>query len=91
MHHADVARERLFTMRMSEEEHARLETVAKHYALNAAGLIRMLVKREDDRLRRELYSAAFDGSLPDPAAPRGAAARVLERIKPKPTKKSPKK
>jgi hypothetical protein len=43
-------RERLFTMRMSDEEHARLEEVSKHYGLNAAGVIRMLVKREHDGL-----------------------------------------
>jgi predicted DNA-binding protein len=45
-----VMRERLFTMRMSEEEHARLNEVSKHYGLNAAGTIRMLVKREHDGL-----------------------------------------
>jgi hypothetical protein len=45
-----VMRERLFTMRMSEEEHARLDGVSKHYGLNAAGTIRMLVKREHDAL-----------------------------------------
>ena len=43
-------RERLFTMRMSDEEYERLELVAKHYALNAAGVLRMLVKREADSL-----------------------------------------
>ncbi|MEO7033684.1 MAG: hypothetical protein ABI548_07375 [Polyangiaceae bacterium] len=46
-------RERLFTMRMSEEESSRLEEVSKYYALNAAGVIRMLVKREHDNLRTE--------------------------------------
>ena len=43
-------REKLFTMRMSEEESLRLETVARHYGLNAAGVIRMLVKREHDSI-----------------------------------------
>ena len=43
-------RERLFTMRMSDEEHSRLDEVSKHYGLNAAGAIRMLVKREHDAL-----------------------------------------
>lgn len=47
---AAAMRERLFTMRMSSEESDRLEAVAKHYALNAAGVIRMLVKREFDTL-----------------------------------------
>ena len=50
---AAVMRERLFTMRMSEEESTRLEEVSKHYGLNAAGTIRMLVKREHDALAGE--------------------------------------
>ena len=50
MAEAAAMRERLFTMRMSEEEALRLEEVSKHYALNAAGVIRMLVKREHDTL-----------------------------------------
>ena len=43
-------RERMFTMRLSDEESARLESVAAHYGLNAAGVLRMLVKREADAL-----------------------------------------
>lgn len=46
-------REKLFTMRMSAEESLRLETVARHYGLNAAGVIRMLVKREHDAVARD--------------------------------------
>ncbi len=41
-------REKLFTMRMSQEEGNRLDAVAAHYGLNAAGVLRMLVKREFD-------------------------------------------
>lgn len=51
-------REKLFTMRMSEEESLRLETVARHYGLNAAGLIRMLLKREHDAVGRDRTPAA---------------------------------
>lgn len=47
---AAAMREKLFTMRMSIEEDERLAAVAQKYALNAAGLIRMLVKREFDAL-----------------------------------------
>ncbi len=54
MQSAQDMRERLFTMRMSEEEHVRLERVAVHYGLNAAGLIRMLLKREERTLGPEL-------------------------------------
>ena len=50
MHTGAVAREKLFNMRLSEEEAARLERLAAHYGLNAAGVIRMLLKREEDAL-----------------------------------------
>jgi hypothetical protein len=53
-------REKLFTMRMSQEESARLDVVAAHYGLNAAGVIRMLVKRE--------FDAAHPGRGPELAA-----------------------
>jgi hypothetical protein len=48
-----VAREKLFNMRMSAEEWERLEFLAEHYSLNAAGVIRMLTKREFDDIRAE--------------------------------------
>ncbi len=51
---AAIMRERLFTMRMSLEEGTRLDEVAKHYGLNAAGLLRMLVKREHDLLAEKI-------------------------------------
>ncbi|MBN1607488.1 MAG: hypothetical protein JW940_12695 [Polyangiaceae bacterium] len=44
-------RERLFTMRMSTEESERLDRLAEHFGLNGAGVIRMLLKREDDSVR----------------------------------------
>lgn len=43
-------REKLFTMRMSADENARLEAVATHYGLNGAGVIRMLLKREHESI-----------------------------------------
>lgn len=46
----EMARERLFTMRFGSEESERLDRVAKHYGLNASGVIRMLLKREDDAI-----------------------------------------
>jgi hypothetical protein len=49
-----VAREKLFNMRMSSEEWERLEFLSQHYGLNAAGVIRMLVKGDFDRLHRAL-------------------------------------
>jgi predicted DNA binding CopG/RHH family protein len=49
-------RERMFTMRLSEEESTRLDKLAAHYGLNAAGLIRMLLKKEERGLASELAS-----------------------------------
>jgi hypothetical protein len=43
-------RERLFTMRMSEEESARMEAIGKHYSINGAAVIRMLLKKEHRKL-----------------------------------------
>lgn len=51
MQTAEVVREKTFNIRFSAEELARLDLVAKHYALTAAGVIRMLVKREADSIR----------------------------------------
>lgn len=48
---APLAREKLFNMRMSAEEWERLDSLAKHYGLNAAGVIRMLIKERHDTLR----------------------------------------
>jgi|HubBroStandDraft_5_1064220.scaffolds.fasta_scaffold196898_2 hypothetical protein len=50
MQTAAVVQRKMFTIRFSEEESARLDAVAEHYALTAAGVLRMLVKREHDAL-----------------------------------------
>lgn len=41
---------KLFTMRMSEAERARLELLAEHYGLTSTDVVRMLVKRDADAL-----------------------------------------
>jgi hypothetical protein len=43
---APAMRERLFTMRMSEEESARMEAIGRRYSINGAAVIRMLLKKE---------------------------------------------
>lgn len=43
-------RQRMFNMRLSNEEGARLDKIADHYGINAAELIRMLLKREENVL-----------------------------------------
>jgi len=57
-HASDTLRERIFNLRISAEEQARLERVAAHYGLNAAGVIRFLLKREDDLIAR--HAATID-------------------------------
>jgi sulfur relay (sulfurtransferase) DsrC/TusE family protein len=53
MQTAAEMRERLFTMRMSEEEWRRLALVAEHYGLNGAGAIRMLLKEKEREIGKE--------------------------------------
>ena len=66
-------RERMFTMRLSDDESRRLDRLSSHYGLNAAGLIRMLLKREDGQI-------AATGTPPrDEADMFAEACRKLER------------
>lgn len=46
-------RQRIFNMRLSDDEGARLDKIADHYGINAAELIRMLLKREEKALVAE--------------------------------------
>lgn len=43
-------REKMFTLRMNEEESTRLDAIAKHYGLNAAGVLRVLIKEKHDQI-----------------------------------------
>lgn len=61
-------RERLFTMRMSEEEWQRADAVAKHFGLNLAGAIRMLLKEKSREIGVEPTTAV-------PTAPKKSAAK----------------
>ncbi len=47
---ADMARDRQFNMRLSADEAHRLDALAGHYGLNAANLLRMLLKKEADAI-----------------------------------------
>ena len=42
----------MLVLRASTEERRRLDRVATHYGLTASGVIRMLVKREDDGIKK---------------------------------------
>ncbi len=63
MQNADVQR-KMFTIRFSDEESERLAVVAKHYALTAAGVVRMLVKREADAISAAKPAKASTSSKP---------------------------
>lgn len=51
-----MAKEKQFNVRISVDGADRLEKMAEHYALNVPAFLRMIAKREWDRLelRREL-------------------------------------
>ena len=49
----DLVRNKLFNLRMSAEEMARLDALAKHYGLTTSAVVRMLVKRDADALKVE--------------------------------------
>jgi hypothetical protein len=81
MQNAETMRERLFTMRMSGEEAERLDLVAAHYGLNAASLIRMLLKREETALKvppnfGAVHAAYHAGQpIPEPRIPQPKRAK----------------
>jgi hypothetical protein len=45
-----MPKDKMFKLRLDDVERERLDAVAAHYALNVAGVIRMLVKREADAI-----------------------------------------
>lgn len=49
-----MKREKLFTMRMSEDESARMDLLAKHFELTGAGVIRMLLLDKARELEGDL-------------------------------------
>ena len=70
MHTAELVRAKTFNIRFSEEELARLDLVAQHYALTAAGVIRMLVKREADAIAPKAPPAPPSSRPRQKAAPK---------------------
>lgn len=60
-------RERLFTMRMSNEEWERADRLARHYGLNLAGVLRMLMMDRE----RELGLAPAAPAPPSRPRPKG--------------------
>lgn len=60
-----MPKDQMFKLRLNADDRARLDAVAAHYALNVAGVIRMLVKREHDAIVK-------DGAASKPTKPRSA-------------------
>src|SRR5688500_5881786 len=44
-----MAKELVFKMRLDTQDRARLDRISAHYSAPAATVVRMLIKREDDR------------------------------------------
>lgn len=63
MQTAEQVRRHLFNIRFSDEEQARLDGVCEHLGVNAANLIRMLVKEKARELGVEVPA-------PPPSKPR---------------------
>src|SRR3954462_9764322 len=65
-----AARAKMFTIRMSPDETARAERVAKHYGITVAALIRMLIKRDEDQRGTQQF-------VPMPPLSRGIYERAV--------------
>jgi hypothetical protein len=53
MNGPELVREKQINVRLNAEELERLDRVAAHYGLSGPNTLRLLLKAEDDRLRRE--------------------------------------
>lgn len=79
-------REKLFTLRMDDEEQGRLNDLAEHYGLTVAAMLRMLVKTKHDEVgglleagrKRALDNATTRHVEIDPAGPHRIAQIVAE-------------
>lgn len=67
MQTAELVRRHLFNVRFSEEEQARLDALCEHLGVNAANLIRMLLKEKARQLGVEPIPP------PPPSRPRAKA------------------
>jgi hypothetical protein len=51
-----MAQRKMYTVRLSDEEHEVLKAVAKHHVHTISGVIRLLAQREAERLGLEVTS-----------------------------------
>lgn len=59
---SDMTKDMMFKLRLDTADRTRLDRVAAYYGLNAAGAIRFLLKREDDRIDTKLAMTAHASS-----------------------------
>jgi predicted DNA-binding protein len=52
-----MTKDQNFKMRLDERDRERLETLAEHYSVPAASVVRILLKREADAIAREALTA----------------------------------
>jgi hypothetical protein len=64
MNDSDLVREKQINVRLNPEELERLGRVARHYGLSGPNALRVLLKREDDRLQAEAAAAAVPAAPP---------------------------
>ena len=74
MQSVQVAKDRDFHMRWGAEDEARLEALSQHYALTAAQVLRMLIKRDADAL-----GLATAAAPPVPVAAKGRPKSAKKR------------
>jgi antitoxin component of RelBE/YafQ-DinJ toxin-antitoxin module len=67
MHAAEMVREKQLNIRLSDDESRRIDLLTKHYGINTAALVRMLLKRESDALGFDVQTTA----KPAKAKPKG--------------------
>lgn len=81
MQTGDVAREKVFNMRMSAEEWKRLEEVAADLGVNAANAIRILVKRHFDGILQDAFRnrAMAEQAIRETRAPLGKKPAKAKR------------
>lgn len=66
MNSSELVREKQLNVRLSPPEAERLERVSAHYGLSGPNVLRMLLKREDERLAQEAAAVAPTKPAPKP-------------------------
>lgn len=68
--HELMAKDSMLRVRLDDDDRARLELLASHYAVSASTVVRMLVKRDADAVMA-LKASTFAPGAPKKAARKG--------------------